>query len=273
MKKEKKVKMRNQLFLQEQKKQTDNTGSTEKTNGIAFNNINNNIDPNEVIKEEENSVSGDSNTSFEKLEKNKLEEIDELLSGNNNQGEENRSTLENGAVEGEDSDKKIKDKTTTLFKLHENMIESKHIGPKQKQVFGDIKGTLDQFVNEFNFYFYEHVFQRFTEHIQKLMDEKYTKYIEISKNYHGQIKEMEFLLTGDGEDQHKDGIKAIIEQLKEEQDHELDRIEDHYNRLIVEAQNNFKSIGFKNNPGVQLVEEKFKLDMYNLINMILVPKK
>ncbi len=27
------------------------------------------------------------------------------------------------------------------------------------------------------------------------MDEKYIKYIEISRNYHGQIKEMEFLLT------------------------------------------------------------------------------
>jgi hypothetical protein len=75
-------------------------------------------------------------------------------------------------------------------------LDSKNIGPKQKQVFGEIKDTLTYFVNDFNFYFYEHVFQRFAEHIQKLMDEKYTKYIEISKNYHGQIKEMEFLMTG-----------------------------------------------------------------------------
>jgi hypothetical protein len=28
------------------------------------------------------------------------------------------------------------------------------------------------------------------------MDEKYQRYIEVSKNYHGQIKEMEFLITG-----------------------------------------------------------------------------
>jgi len=239
-------------------KKTEKTDNTGNSNGIGHNNNQNN-----VIKEEENSFE-EENTSFERLEKNKIEEIDEIYTPNVNG---DQSNLENGAVNGEIEKKK------DMFKFQENMTESKHIGPKQKQVFGDIKGTLDQFVNEFNFYFYEHVFQRFTEHIQKLMDEKYLKYIEISKNYHGQIKEMEFLLTGDGEDQHKEGIKTIIDSLKDEQEHELDRIEDHYNRLIVEAQNNFKSIGFKNNPGIQLVEEKFKLDVYNLINMILVPKK
>jgi hypothetical protein len=61
--------------------------------------------------------------------------------------------------------------------------------------------------------------------------------------------------------------------LKEEQEHELARIEDYYNKLIFEAQTNFKNSGFKNNPGIQLIEEKLKLDMYNLINTILVPKK
>jgi hypothetical protein len=63
-------------------------------------------------------------------------------------------------------------------------------------MFGEIRDTLDQFNDEFNFFFYEHVFLRFTEHIQKLMDEKYNKYTEVSKNYHSQIKEMEFLITG-----------------------------------------------------------------------------
>ena len=63
-------------------------------------------------------------------------------------------------------------------------------------MFVEIRETLEQFVGEFNYFFYEHVFQRFTEHIQKLMDEKYLKYTEISKNYHSQIKEMEFLITG-----------------------------------------------------------------------------
>jgi hypothetical protein len=201
--------------------------------------------------------------SFEKLEKAKMDEIDDLFSpfnlGDSTPGR-------SAATKNSKNNKNI---TTTMFKL-EN-FDSKHIGPKHKQAFAEIKSQLDMFVGEFNFYFYEHVFQRFTEHVQRLMDEKYTKYIEISKNYHGQIKEMEFLMTGDGEDQHKESIQGIIDSLKEEQEHELDRIEDHYNKLIVEAQSNFKNYGFKNNPGVQLIEEKFKLDMYNLINSVLIP--
>jgi hypothetical protein len=60
----------------------------------------------------------------------------------------------------------------------------------------EIKESLEQFVNEFNFYFYEYVFQRFAEQIQRLMDEKYQKYVEISKNYQSQIKEMEFIVNG-----------------------------------------------------------------------------
>lgn len=51
-------------------------------------------------------------------------------------------------------------------------------------------------MNEFNYYFYDHIFQKFTDNIQRLMDEKYTKYIEICKQYNSQIKEMEFLMSG-----------------------------------------------------------------------------
>jgi hypothetical protein len=77
----------------------------------------------------------------------------------------------------------------------------------------------------------------------------------------------------DGDDGHQDGIKAVIDALKEEQENELERVEDHYNNLLAEAQSNFKNLSLKANPGVQLIEEKFKLDMYTLINTILIPKK
>jgi hypothetical protein len=72
------------------------------------------------------------------------------------------------------------------------------LGPKHKQIFSNIKQTIDNFISEFNLYFYEHVFQKFTDQIQKIMDDKYQKYIEISKNYHSQIKEMEYLLNSSG---------------------------------------------------------------------------
>ena len=61
--------------------------------------------------------------------------------------------------------------------------------------------------------------------------------------------------------------------MKEEQAHELDRIDDQFNKLINDAENEFKNNYVKKNPGIQLLEEKFKLDMYNLINSILLPRK
>ena len=64
----------------------------------------------------------------------------------------------------------------------------------------------------------------------------------------------------------------VIDSLKEERQHELDKIDDFYNREILEAQIALKTYGFKNHPGIQLIEEKFKLDMYNHLNMILLPK-
>jgi hypothetical protein len=62
-----------------------------------------------------------------------------------------------------------------------------------------------------------------------------------------------------------DSIKDIINSLRDEQQHEFDRIEDYYGKLIKEAHNNFKNVGFRNNKGIQILEEKFKLDIYNLI--------
>lgn len=143
-------------------------------------------------------------SSFDKLDKGKYDEIDDMFSPfGNNEGTQNGGSVGINGLGLSSNQSNIQrdctnltNITTTMFKLNENMLDSKHIGPKQKQTFIEIKQTLDQFVNEFNFYFYEYVFQRFTEHIQKLMDEKYVKYIEISKNYHSQIKEMEFLITG-----------------------------------------------------------------------------
>ncbi len=67
---------------------------------------------------------------------------------------------------------------------------------KHKQAFQDIHSSIETFVNEFNYYFYDQIFQKFTDNIQKLMDEKYAKYIQICKQYNSQIKEMEFLMSG-----------------------------------------------------------------------------
>ena len=101
------------------------------------------------------------------------------------------------------------------------------------------------------------------------MEEKFNKYKETCLIYQNQIKEMEFLINEN--DQHQDSILLIIESLKDEKQQEIERMEEHYQNLINEAIIDFKNYGIKNNPGIQLVEEKFKLFFFNLVNNSIIP--
>ena len=67
--------------------------------------------------------------------------------------------------------------------------------PRHKQIFNDLKLNMDSFLSEFNYYFFEEVFSNVVEEIQRILEEKHQKVLEISKNYNNQIKEYEFLIT------------------------------------------------------------------------------
>merc|ERR1712151_621609 len=201
-----------------------------------------NILPDEVpeIKEEladnENKLFDDINldNSFEKLEKDKMDEIDDLFSpfnAKNSTAKLNRNSS-NVILHLNNLDE-INNKKVSDFNINEKEgnyqqeFSNKNLSTRHKQTFQDIHINIENFVNDFNSHFYEHIFQKFTENIQKIMDEKYSKYIEICKQYNSQIKEMEFLINGeDNDDPHKESITAIVDSLKEEQAHELDRIDD-----------------------------------------------
>ena len=71
-------------------------------------------------------------------------------------------------------------------------------------------------------------------------------------------------------DQYKE-LENVIESLKEEQRNELDEIEDEYNEKIQTFQRNFKTNEFKTNPALLLLEEQFRLSMYNKINDLILP--
>lgn len=66
---------------------------------------------------------------------------------------------------------------------------------KQNQLLTDMKSNMDSFLDEFNYYFFEDVFTNVVEEIQKILEEKHAKTLEISKSYNNQIKEYEFLLS------------------------------------------------------------------------------
>jgi hypothetical protein len=164
----------------------------------------------------------------------------------------------------EEKDTQEEEYENTEIKPVELKLLSKH-----KNLFDEIDLNLENYNKEFNAYFYQSVFQRFSETIDRLMNEQFKKYTETCRIYQNQIKEMEFLMNDD--DQHQESINSILESLKEEKQQELDRIDYHYQNLIDESISNFKMFGIKNNSGVQLIEEKLKLDMFNLVNNTILP--
>ena len=104
--------------------------------------------------------------------------------------------------------------------------------------------------------------------MKEIYDNKYKKYIDVSLEYHHQIKENEHLLENheDYSEEKKAEIQQIIDSLKDEQQNQIAKIEDEFNRLIVSKVNEFKIDSFKNNSGILLIEERLKLDIYSIIN-------
>ena len=148
----------------------------------------------------------------------------------------------------------------------ESKIKISEIPTRYQEVCDSIEDKINKYMNEFNELFYKEIFQNFFLELKKLFDEKYDKYIEISTNYHSQIKENEFLIDPDSPSEYQEAIKQSIELLKEDQEHQIGIIEFQYNSLITQKISDFKLSSFKSNIALQLIEEQLKLDIYQIIN-------
>jgi len=76
----------------------------------------------------------------------------------------------------------------------------------------------------------------------------------------------------DTEGTYKESFNTIISQLKDEMQLELEKLDDYYDQKIKENKKKYKCMGLNSNNGIQVIEEKFKLDMFNLINDLLNPR-
>jgi hypothetical protein len=77
----------------------------------------------------------------------------------------------------------------------------------------------------------------------------------------------------DNEETYKESIKALIQSLKEEQQMEIEKLDDAYGEKVSDIKKKLRHDGLKHNPGVKLLEEKFRLDMLNSINQVVFANK
>ena len=187
------------------------------------------------------------------IENKKIKENDdENLEGNNNNNIINE----------------IKNDKNESNELFENQAKIINVPVKFQNTYYQVENLMKTYMDNFNNYYYKDIFELFSSELKEIYDKKYKKYIEISLEYHNHIKENEHILENNDNlsEEKKVEIKQIIDSLKEEQQNEIAKIEDEFNRLIVSKVNEFKINSFKNNSGIQLIEEQLKLDIYSLIN-------
>ena len=146
--------------------------------------------------------------------------------------------------------------------------ETVNIPIRFKATYQGIEKLMKDYIEDFNNYYYKEIFENFSSTLKEIYDNKYKKYIDTSIEYHHHIKENQHILENEDDltDGRKMEIQQIIDSLKEEQQNEIAKIEDEFNRLIVNKVNEFKINSFKNNSGIQLMEEKLKCDIYSMIN-------
>ena len=169
----------------------------------------------------------------------------------------------------EEEDSEFSNSNQNLIKLknkNTNLIDQ--IPTKYQEIFTYIENFIHDYMNDFNKYFYKDIFEQFSSSLKELYEMKYKKYIEIRNEYHNQIKENEYLLEIEDNltNEKKEEYQQTIESLNEEQQHQIGLIEDEFNKKIMDKISEFKRKSFKNNSGIQLLEEKVKLDIYSLIN-------
>ena len=188
---------------------------------------------------------------------------------------ENEEEEEDSQNEESNKNSEYSNSNTNLNKVSKN--DSEHgllysnlddIPAKFMSTYYQIESFMIEYMNNFNEFFYHDVFEQFSSGLKELYESKYNKYIEIRNEYHNQIKENEYLLENDENltEEKKLEIQQTIDSLNEEQQHQIDTIEDEFNRKIMDKISEFRLNSFKSNSGIQLLEERIKLDIYSLIN-------
>ena len=249
-----KIENKNEIIIYNKFKGIDN-----KNNNISTDNAENKsncIFKKDEMKEPEAEVEIDENILASVNERINLlmKLIDHIENNNLTKDDEDENINETNIIDENDGLKSL----TNIIK----------VPLKFQSTYFQVEKLIMQYMEQFNNFFFKEIFEQFASNLKEIYDNKYKKYIEISLEYHHQIKENEHLLENheDYSEDKKSEIQQIIDSLKDEHQNQIAKIEDEFNRLIVSKVNEFKIDSFKNNSGILLIEEKLKLEIYSIIN-------
>lgn len=135
----------------------------------------------------------------------------------------------------------------------------------QKMLFS-IKNLIETYVLFINKIFYKENFLKSLQKIVRIYNEKYLNYINIYEDYFYQIKEANSYIMG--LETGRESVMGMIDYLKEEEQHEITKKEDNFNKLIEEEIFDFHNIGFIKNKNISILymQDKILLEFLKIIN-------
>ena len=165
--------------------------------------------------------------------------------------------------------KKDKDKTiiNNIKNIYNNNIDSN----KEKEVMPELKQDIYKYINEYNNEIYKFYYLSTINKISDLSKKKYLSNLKIYEGYQINIKELLRRQITSNDNEEVSILEDDINMLKEEQDHEIQKNNDLYDKYIDEEISKFKLYGYSNSSVKELdiLKNKIKCIIYNYFYNIL----
>ena len=124
---------------------------------------------------------------IEDIENNKLNEDED----DDNLNNEDKKIINNDNNNNNEIIIEEKKENNILSEFQTNAI---NVPVKFQSTYYQVESVMQSYMDEFNNFYYKSIFDQFSSSLKEIYDNKYKQYIEISVEYHNQIKEKEHIL-------------------------------------------------------------------------------
>ena len=134
-----------------------------------------------------------------------------------------------------------------------------------------LKLKINKYLEEFNYDIYKYYFSSKINNISDLSNKKYLKNKNIFEEYQIDIKDLLKKQINCNDKQEENNLEEDINTLKEEQEHEIQKNSDLYEKLIYDEISKFKLLGYSKccPKELETLKNKERCDIYNEIYNIL----
>ena len=152
-----------------------------------------------------------------------------------------------------------------------NVINNDDVDIENNNINNKLKSKINKYIEEYNDDIYKYYFSSTINKISDLTKKNFSSNINIYEGYQENIKDLLKKQMSCNNAEEEGILEDDINTLREEQDHEIDKNNDLYEKLIEEEISKFKLFGYSNSTlkELDILKNKIKCDLYNEIYNIL----